>query len=256
MSIEDLAELSRRDRVRLALLVLVLIVVVVWVGVQFMKPMPSRHIVLASGSQFGLYHRYAQRYKEILAREGVTVEERMTSGGAENMRLLADPASGVDVAFVQGGVGAPAGADIVMVAGLYYEPLWIFYRGAPPLSQIKKLDGKRLAAGMPGSGTRAVVDQLLAANGLTMSGGIGRGNTDILPIGGEEALEALKSGQADAAFFVGGAQTPVIRRALVDPAIEVMSLEYADAYPRLFPYLTKLQLPRGTIDLAIDIPHE
>src|SRR5262245_25914253 len=114
MSIEDLATLSRRDRVRLALIVFAFVAVIVWITVQFMKPMPSHHIVLASGSEFGLYHRYAQRYKEILARDGVTLEERMTSGAAENMRLLLDPKSGVDVAFAQGGVGAPANADVVM----------------------------------------------------------------------------------------------------------------------------------------------
>jgi TRAP-type uncharacterized transport system substrate-binding protein len=255
MAIEDLATLSRRDRIRFALLVVILIVVVVWVAVQFMKPLPSRHIVLASGSQFGLYHRYAQRYAEILARHGVTVEERMTSGGAENMRLLLDPKSGVEVAFMQGGIGAPTGANIVMIAALYYEPLWIFYRTAAPLSRIKELERKRLAVGVPGSGTRAVVEQLLAANGLTIANGIGRDRTDILGIGGSEAFAALREGQVDAAFFVGGAQTPIVGLALLDPAIEVMNLDRSDAYPRLFPYLTTLHLPRGTIDLDADIPH-
>ncbi|MDM0072601.1 hypothetical protein [Variovorax sp. J31P207] len=46
-----------------------------------------RHIVLASGLQDGMYHQYARRYKEILARERVTVEERMTGGAEENARL-------------------------------------------------------------------------------------------------------------------------------------------------------------------------
>ena len=33
-----------------------------------------------------------------------------------------------------------------------------------------------------------------------------------------------------------------------------MNLERADAYPRRFPYITKLTLPPGTVDLALHIP--
>src|SRR5208282_5911433 len=104
MAFEDFATLSRGDRVRLALLVAALVVVVVWVSAQFVEPGPPRHLVLASGPASGIYNQYALRYKEILAREGVTVTVRTTQGAAENLSLLLDPKSGVDVAFMQGGV--------------------------------------------------------------------------------------------------------------------------------------------------------
>jgi hypothetical protein len=64
----------------------------------------------------------------------------------------------------------------------------------------------------------------------------------------------LKAGKVDAAFFVGGAHTPIIQQALRDPAIKLMSLARAAAYTRKFPYITKLTLPAGTIDLAINVP--
>jgi len=64
----------------------------------------------------------------------------------------------------------------------------------------------------------------------------------------------LKAGEVDAALFVGGAQTPAIQAALRDPAIKLMSLSRAAAYPRIFPYITRLTLPAGTIDLAINAP--
>src|SRR5204863_5427217 len=107
MTLEDLALLSRRDRVRVALLLVALIVAIVWAAVQFMQPAPPRRIVLASGRESGLYHVFAQRYKARLARDGVTVDERMTDGAAENLSLLHDRNSGVDVAFTQGGAVAP-----------------------------------------------------------------------------------------------------------------------------------------------------
>jgi TRAP transporter TAXI family solute receptor len=257
MALEDLNALSRSDRVRMALLVAALVIGVVWASAHFLQPGPPRHIVLASGAESGIYYQHALRYKEILGREGVTVDVRMTGGAGDNLRLLRDPKSGVDVAFMQGGVATvPEANGLVMLASLYYEPLWIFYRDAGTLSQIKQLNGKRIAIGIAGSGTRALVTQLFAARGLTMSGDIGRGNTELLALGGGDALRALKAGEVDAALYVGGADTPAIQQALRDPVIKLMNLAHADAYPRRFPFLTKLTLPYGTIDLEINAPDQ
>jgi hypothetical protein len=48
MTLEDLALLSRRERVRMIALVLALIVAVVWASVHYLQPAPPRRIVLAS----------------------------------------------------------------------------------------------------------------------------------------------------------------------------------------------------------------
>jgi TRAP-type uncharacterized transport system substrate-binding protein len=51
---------------------------------------------------------------------------RETSGSVENIRLLEDPNSGVDLAFVQGGTGAGAKTETLGSLGsLYFEPLWV-----------------------------------------------------------------------------------------------------------------------------------
>jgi len=249
---DDLATLSRSDRLRGTILVVLLLAATLWISAHFLQPAPPRHIVLASGAPFGVYHQYAQRYIQILAGDGVTVEERATAGAAENSRLLQDPKSGVDVAFMQGGVVTPLEADgLEMLASLYYEPLWIFYRGTATLSGINELRGKRIAIGVRGSGTRAFVEPLLAYNAVT------RDNSNLVSTGGNEALHALQAGEIDAVLYVGGAQTPTIVEALRDPAIKLVSMARADAYTRRFPYITKLTLPSGTIDLAYNIPdHE
>jgi len=255
MHIPELSLLTRRDRFRLAALALVLVAVAVWASVELVQPGPPRHIVLASGPESGVYHHFALRYIEILRRDGVVVEERMTGGAVDNLGLLLDEKSGVDIAFLQAGVAKePVPENLVMLASLYYEPLWVFYRDKATLTQINHLHGKRMAAGVPGSGTRAFIDSMLDANGLLMSGGIPRDNTELLPLGGAEALAALKAGDVDAALFVGGAQAPAIQQEARDPALKLMSLSDAPAYPRRFPYISKLTLPAGTIDLALNVP--
>jgi len=252
---EAVALLPRGSRRRLAALVLALIAVAVWATFHFTSPGPTRRIVLASGTDGGVYHRFAHRYVELLAREGVTVTERMTSGADENLKLMLDPKSGVDVAFMQGGLAhSPETDGLMMIASLYYEPLWVFYRSPSALPELRELLGKRIAVGIPGSGTRALALALLELNGVVDTHGIGRENTEIRAIGGEDALKALKTDTVDAALFVGGARTPVIQQALREPGIQLMSLKRADAYPRHFPYISKLSLPQGAIDLASNVP--
>jgi TRAP transporter TAXI family solute receptor len=251
MESDDLATLTRRDRLRFVALVVILVALTLWISARFLQPAPPRHIVLASGAGFGLYHQYADRYRQALAKDGVTVEERQTNGAADNLRLLLDPASGVDVAFMQGGIAnADAAAKIEMLASLYYEPLWVFYRDAMPRTQLNELRGRRIAIGAPGSGSRAFVEPLLEFNSVQQE------NSQLLPLGGDDAARALQAGDVDAVMLVGGAATPAIVGLLRDPAIRLMNFTRADAYTRRFPYVTKLVLPAGTIDLALNVPPE
>jgi TRAP-type uncharacterized transport system substrate-binding protein len=238
----------RRNVVRATLLVLALLALAL-LGAWLLQRTIPRHIVLASGVPEGMYHEFAQRYKAILARDGVTVEERITAGAGDNAALLRDPKSGVDVAFMQGGV-VPAGdeGNLVMLAALYYEPLWIFYRASDSLSQLDDLRFKRVAEGAPGSGVLVFMEPLLAANNVTGF------NTQLLPLANLDAMRALQAGKVDAAVMVGAVKSPAIWQALHDPALKLMSLGRADAYPRRFSYITKLTLPAGTIDFALHIP--
>jgi TRAP-type uncharacterized transport system substrate-binding protein len=240
-----------RQRIRRWTVVVLALLAIAAVGAWFLQSTIPRHIVLASGLEDGMYHQFAQRYKAILARDGVTVEERLTGGADDNERLLHDPASGVDVAFVHGGVVLPEDrGNIMMLAALYYEPLWVFYRGSEVITELDDFRYRRVAIGSPGSGVRAFSEPLLAANNINGF------NTQLQPLNNREALRALQGGQVDAAFLVGPVQTPAIWEALHDANLKLMSNARADAYPRRFPYVTKLTLPAGTIDFALRIPDQ
>ena len=78
-----------------------------------LDPTPPKKVVLATGSEQGAYHAFGKRYQAILKTYGIQVELRNTQGAAENLALLRDPSSGVQLAFVQGGAdeAPPAEAD-------------------------------------------------------------------------------------------------------------------------------------------------
>ena len=215
----------------------------------FVEPAPPRSFTIATGREDGAYHRYALSYRDILARDGITLNLKGSSGSLENLDLLSDPGSGVEAAFVQGGIAEPAGADdLRALASLYYEPLWIFARGATPPVRLPELTGLRLAIGAEGSGTRAVALQLLADNGLA------EGAAELLPLGGMAAVEALAAGEVDAAFFVASATASFIARLLETPGIAPVSLARAEAYARRYRHFSHLSLPEGVIDFADNLP--
>src|SRR5260370_3602506 len=251
MTLENPALLSRRSRLSWSVVILALIGAAACTAGHFLQPAAPRHIVLASGLEDGLFHQYAKRYVEILARSGVTVEERMTAGAGDNLRLLEDPHAGVDIGFTQGGIAKfPEANDVVMLSNLYYLPMWIFYRETDTCNQVNELRSHRVAVGAEGSGTRSLVEPVFALNNLTTE------NMTMLPLGNDAALRALKSDEVDAAVFVDGAQNQAVWAALHDPHLRLMSYGHADASPRLLPYIQKLTLPSGVIDVAHDIPEQ
>lgn len=218
------------------------------VAFQFVEPAPPRRISIATGNEQGAYHAFAQRYSEILARDGITLDLRTTTGSAANLALL-QGGDAVDVAFVQGGVGDPAMApELTALASLYLEPLWVFHRAGVPVERLTALRGKRLAVGEEGSGTRAVALQLLADNGVA-------GQTaTLLAMGGDEAAQALLSGSIDAAFYVSAPQAPVIQTLLTSEGVALMSFARSRAYTRAHRFLSQVTLPEGVVDFGANIP--
>ncbi len=220
-----------------------------FVAWQFVNPAPPDTITIATGQPGGAYLLFAERYQAVLAREKITLNILETAGSVENLQLLENAPDSVDIAFVQGGIASAAGnPGLVSLASLYYEPLWVFYRGAETLTRLTQLQSKRVAAGKPGSGTHAVAMMLLEDNRLQIN------PAEILSVGGQEAAEALISGRADAAFFVASVQSPRVQQLLRQQDIHLMSFERADAYTRLHHSLSRITLPEGTIDLQENIP--
>jgi TRAP transporter TAXI family solute receptor len=223
----------------------------------FVDPAPPRQLVLATGAPDGAYHRYGERLRDILARDGITVTLVESSGSLDNLDRLRPDAAGrsapgrPDLAFVQSGVGTPASQPyLVGLASLYFEPLWVFVRGSAP-QRLTELAGRRLAIGPAGSGTRDLALTLLAANGIGDGDAAG---TKLLPLSGSEAVSALNSDDIDALFRVSAMDGPGVHDLLTAPDISLMSFERAGAYVRRFRFLSNLTLPAGVLDLATNLP--
>ena len=222
------------------------------VAYQFVQPAPPKKIVISTGGESGAYYQFAQRYATILARDGIVLEVKASAGSLENIeRLKKDEAQ---IGFVQGGVVEPKedpdaedDSGLLSLGSVFYEPVWVFYRGDKTLHHLTDLQGKRIAIGQEGSGVRQLAQQLLSANEISAG-------KHLVPLAGLTAAEELQQGRIDAAFIIAAEKAPVVQVLLRSPGVKVMSFVQADAYQRRFPFLTKLTMPQGVADLVRDLP--
>jgi TRAP-type uncharacterized transport system substrate-binding protein len=235
-----------RTRIGVILLI-VAAAALLWALVVVLRPFPDRHLEMATGPSGSAYEHFGERYREILARDGVDLKLVPTNGAVDNVKLLSDPHSGVDVGFVQAGSVDPTLArDLVSLGTLFYEPIWFFCRCDFP--GPKGLADLRASIGPEGSANRPLALKLLALNGIDAH------QQQLYGYSPEQAARALLAGQIDAVILASGWDSPVVQTLARSPDVNLVGFARADAYVTLDPTLSKLILPRGIADLANDKP--
>jgi TRAP transporter TAXI family solute receptor len=249
-SIFRLSRISWRDLALTLGPFVVLLAIALWIGSRFVHPAPPDTITITSGPEGSTYASTAERYRKILARQGVKLKVLPSQGSLENLKRLADPKVQVDIGFVQGGVASQADtAELYSLGSIFYTPVYVFYRAPKPIARLSELSGKRVSIGRAGSGTHVLATALLKANGIEGK------NAQLLDLEGTAAEDALQGKQIDAAFLMGDSATFANTRELIHTeGIRLFDFQQADAYVRRFRYLSKLELPPGALDLGRNLP--
>ena len=218
----------------------------------FMNSAAPSTITIASGPTGSVFQKNAEKYKKILAREGVTLKILPSEGSMDNFNKLSNAKLDVDVGFVLGGEVKEAEiGKLVSLGSISYQPLMIFYRGEtrPLLSAFK---GQRLYIGQEGSGTHSLALTLLKANGIEPGG-----DTVLLDTLPGDPAKALLDNSIDAIFLMGDSTaTDLMRQLLHTPGIQLFNFSQADGYVRRINFLNKLDLPKGSLDFGKNIPAE
>jgi len=265
--------LSVRDLVVSGAPFIVLALLLLWAAYVWLKPNPPKRVVLATGPEQGAYAEFGKRYAAELKRYGIEVVLRPTGGATENLRLLKNEKENVDLAFIQGGASEALqaadedanGIALESLGGLFYEPIWLFYReeaarkmvgpgkraSQPPpavLTELGQFSGLRVNLGTRGSGTGNLINKLLHANRID------REMLKVTRLEPTPAVIALLNGELDALVFVSAPESPLIQMLLMTPGIRLFDFPQNEAYARRFAFLTGLTLPRGVVDLAKNVP--
>lgn len=142
---------------------------------------------------------------------GLLASAIASPGSVENLRAIAE--GRMESGFAQADLvraawqgsapfeDAPV-EDLRLIANLYPEYLHIVTRADSGIARLADLDGRKVALGHHGSGTRRNATRLLDMAGVEIS------DADLSDT--DSAAQALAAGQIDALFFMGGAPAPVI----------------------------------------------
>jgi TRAP-type uncharacterized transport system substrate-binding protein len=216
--------------------------------IYFVPATPSK-VIMATGPKGSVSDYYGHQYRETFARSGVELELRQTAGSAENLGLLQDPKSGVEIAYMIGGISDGRHAPGMLSLGtVYITPVWLFYSSSEPIDHLSQLTGKRIAVGQTGGALQALVEKVLGKAGVTSE------NATLLPISATAAVEALNDGKADAVWVIGPPDAPSVHALLQNPNVRIMNFPAAEALAIMFPEFVRLVLPQGVIDFRRNIP--
>ncbi len=237
------------EQKRLAMLLLAMFIALII----YLEPFPQTRIVIATGGADSTYMIETQAMVGYFKKKGIEVIMRETSGSLENAELLNDPDSGVDVAFVQGGV--INGKDYPLINSLgsiQYEPVWIFFRdraASGPINNIKDLAQLRVGVGPQKGGTQAMMRRILSLNGISMDD-----HEHFKLDSYKNNLRDIQAGTLDAIVLVTTYSDPDVQLLLHQPGISLFEFRHAAAYDKQLAYIDVLTLPESSVDIRLDLP--
>lgn len=211
-------------------------------------PAPPTTITIAGGSAGGAYAETVEGYAKAVA-PYIRAEVAPSNGSKASLALLKN--NEVQAAIIQGGVASEKEKEgMESLGGLFFEPVWVFYWAPSKISELADFEGKKVAIGPEGSGTRALMKTLLQYNRITED------NAQLLDLPLSEAEVLLRRGQIDAMVVVAGERSKRVHDLIETASVALMPFIHAKAYSRREPYLAEVVLPRGSVDFVEDLPPE
>ncbi|MDO9192835.1 MAG: TAXI family TRAP transporter solute-binding subunit [Undibacterium sp.] len=228
-----------------------MIIVVCAIAYKLVDPAPPRTIDFSAGQENSAYEGFAKRYAEELSKNQIELKLQSSEGSQENLQKISDPDSKIEIGFVQSGSTDAAQAQskgLVSLGSLFYEPIWIFYRGSKELTSITQLKGKSVNIGTEGMGLSRLFKQILSVNNMEES------DVKLERLSSTPATVALLEGKIDALIMSSASDSLLLQMLLQTPGIKLFDFVQAEAYSRRFPFLSHVVLPRGIVDFGKDIP--
>lgn len=253
----DAAEWAKRDARRefggwLALIRYLGILVPLSIGaltalVLYLQPLPPSRAYLGTGQAGTAQRLLSEKFARIFARYGVELVLVDTGGMVDNLRRLHDEGSPVNVSFVTAGTADAAKfPTLVSLGSVQFSPIWLFYRGAPPPPDdpFGFLSGRKISIGAVGTSTRTVLAKIWRLHNQTVPVG-----TALFDLPHAEAAQQLVDGRIDALYLIDGIDSPIVQQLLAAPGIAMYSFKLVDAYEKKLPFLDKVVVPRGSVDV-------
>ena len=249
MAIPSLKRRRRRFLVIASLSVVTFAALAIWLAFALLRPTPPHAVTMTTGPEGSFTAELGKQYREYFARDGIDLKLVRSAGSVDDISRLQDAKSGVSVAIIPGGItNQRESPSLASLGTLFYEPLWLFSR-VGLLEKRDSLQGLRIAIGPEGSGSRKLAVEFLARVGI-----IDQKSATLLPLTPQESVEKLAHGEIDAAVVLDSWESPDVQNFFGCKDIKLASIRRADAFVALYPFLNKLVLPAGMVDMMENRP--
>jgi TRAP transporter TAXI family solute receptor len=169
---------------------------------------------IATGPPGAVYRKLGGALATVLAQRlpKTRVSTIPTGASVDNLALL--DRGGTELALasmdaIVAGLASSQPRDVTAVARVYDSWLHLFVRSTSPVTRVADLDGRSVAAGAEGSGTRFTVTRLLALVGV---------HPKLVTANQDEGATMLANGDVDAYFTLTGIPTPAVTQQLLPRA--------------------------------------
>lgn len=233
----------RHKRVSLVLLLVALALLAV-----ALRPIPPRTTTIASGQAGSVYERLSRGLASGVAEQGLTLTLVPTSGQLDGFELIADERSQVSASFMmEGTFTSKDDPSLESLGSVGFATIMLFHRGDALAADdpFAALGEKTIAIGPEGGVSNRLFRVMEALN---RDAGRPRGEWIELP--NADAATKLIAGEIDAMFLVDAFESETVQRLLADPGVRLYDFALADAYTKKLPFLRKVVVPKGSIDLG------
>lgn len=220
----------------------------------YINPIPPKQAYLATGQMGSSYKLISQEIDHFFDRSGMDLVLVDTAGLQDGLDRLRDEKSPVNASFITSGSALQKDfPNLVSLGSVQYSPIWIFYRGNEvkldnPIDYFGKM---RISIGLPKTTTQNIFLRLSEKSKFR---GIKQDN--FFEYSHQEAAEKLIAGELDAVFIVDGINSPSVQKLLNAKNIQIYDFVIADAYEKQFPFLSKLSIPKGGLNIETVFPNK
>ena len=184
---------------------------------------------IAGGGPTGVYYAFGERLAvEVTERLGSQASVDETNGSVDNLLRISEgralfgfAQSDVAADAVAGEGAFPEPVAVRAVARLYDEYVHVVVRDDSDIAELAELAGRTVSLGATGSGVSFVAGRVLDAAGLDIAA------VDDRELGLAESIAALRDGEIEAFFWVGGLPTPGLTELFAQTPARLLSIEPA-----------------------------
>lgn len=182
---------------------------------------------------------------ELKRRDRMQLTAIETNGSLDNLKLL--HSGELDFALVQGGFEFDD-TGLQMVAAVDREYLHIVVPSSSEIQDLADLAGKRVAAGIGGSGSGKLATLIVAASSFDPP-------VELIPTTRESVADQLSGGEVDAAMFVADMRRE-LKPVLASGEFHLVGVKATEALAQLLFDVDAAEIPAGIYGSNLSVPPE